>query len=128
VRICLDTGHLALGGSDALRIVHEHALRIVHVHLKDVRETVAERLRSGGLDLVQAVQAGLFQPLGAGDVAVDEVVLALEQAGYEGWYVLEQDTAIVGSVPPPGSGPIDDVRRSIEFLQTRVIPQGRRST
>jgi inosose dehydratase len=118
VRICLDTGHLALGGSDVLALVRQHPERIAHVHLKDVREAVAQRLRSGELELVHAVQAGLFQPLGAGDVAVDEIVVALERAGYNGWYVLEQDTAILGSAPARGSGPAEDVRRSIEFLQT----------
>jgi inosose dehydratase len=115
--ICLDTGHLALGGSDPVEIARSFADRIEHVHLKDIDTAVVARLRSGELDLVSAVQAGIFQPLGAGDVPVDEVVLALEQAGYTGWYVLEQDTAIVGVAPPPGQGPIDDVRRSVEFLQ-----------
>jgi len=117
VGICLDTGHLALGGSDPLEIARSFADRVAHVHLKDVDNAVAARLRSGELDLVSAVKAGIFQPLGAGDIPVDEVVLSLEQAGYTGWYVLEQDTAIVDAVPPPGQGPIDDVRRSVEFLQ-----------
>lgn len=122
VGICLDTGHLALGGSDPLEIATTFAKRVQHVHLKDVDGLVAARLRSGELDLVSAVQQGVFQPLGAGDVGVDEVVLALERAGYTGWYVLEQDTAIVGAVPPPGEGPIDDVRRSIAFLAGIASP------
>jgi inosose dehydratase len=120
VGICLDTGHLALGGSDALDIAHAYAHRVVHVHLKDVSDPVADRLRAGELDLVTAVQAGLFQPLGAGDARVDQVVVALEQAGYAGWYVLEQDTAITDAVPGRGYGPVDDVRRSVEFLQAVV--------
>jgi inosose dehydratase len=127
VQICLDTGHLALGGTDALELARSHPDRVAHVHLKDVRTGIAARLREGELDLVGAVQAGLFQPLGAGDVPVDEVVRALEQSGYAGWYVLEQDTAILGEAPPPGEGPIDDVRRSIEFLhgivQTAATPR-----
>src|SRR5262249_26816825 len=61
--ICLDTGHLTLGGSDPLAIAQEFADRVGHVHLKDVDESVAVRLRSGELDLMAAVQAGLFQPL-----------------------------------------------------------------
>jgi inosose dehydratase len=118
VSICLDTGHLALGGSDPLEIAREYAPRIGHVHLKDVRSSVVSKLRSGELGLVGAVQAGLFQPLGEGDIAVDEVVGTLERAGYPGWYVLEQDTALVEDAPPPGEGPVEDVKRSIEFLQT----------
>jgi inosose dehydratase len=117
VDICLDTGHLVLGGSDPLEIVSAYPGRIAHVHLKDVREAVAARLRSGELKLVEAVQQGLFRPLGDGDVAVDEVVVEIERLGYAGWYVLEQDSALVGAAPPPGAGPIDDVRRSIDFLR-----------
>jgi len=66
------------------------------------------------------VQQGLFRPLGAGYVAVDEVVLALEERGYEGWYVLEQDTALTQGLPAPGRGPVEDVRVSLEFLERHV--------
>jgi inosose dehydratase len=122
VRICLDTGHLALGGSDPLDIAREHPARVAHVHLKDVRSSIAAQMREGTLELVPAVQEGLFQPLGAGDVPVDRVVRALEEAGYAGWYVLEQDTALLGAVPAPGDGPVHDVRRSIEYL--RAVEHG----
>jgi len=117
VRICLDTGHLALGGSAPVEVARAFGARVAHVHLKDVSRPVAARLRAGELELVAAVQEGLFQPLGAGDVAVDELVLELEGAGYDGWYVLEQDTALLGAVPPQGEGPIDDVRTSIAYLE-----------
>jgi inosose dehydratase len=117
VRICLDTGHLVLGGSNPLEIATSFPDRIGHVHLKDVREAVAVRLRSGELELVEAVQHGLFQSLGAGDVAVEEVVVELERSGYAGWYVLEQDSAILAAAPHAGEGPMDDVRRSIDFLR-----------
>ncbi len=117
IAICLDTGHLTLGGSDPLEIARTYGGRVRHAHLKDVDAGVADRLHSGELDLVGAVQHGLFQPLGAGDVAVGDVLVELESSGYAGWYVLEQDTAILGEAPAPGAGPVGDVRRSIEFLQ-----------
>jgi len=117
VSICLDTGHLSLGGSDPLEIARDFGSRVGHVHLKDVRSNVVAELRAGEFGLVAAVQAGLFQPLGAGDVAVDEVVGTLERSGYGGWYVLEQDTALTAGVPNAGEGPVNDVRRSIDFLR-----------
>ena len=117
VRICLDSGHLMLGGSDPLEVARAFGARVAHVHLKDVSTSVAARLRAGELELVGAVQQGLFQPLGAGDVAVDELVLELERSGYRGWYVLEQDTAILDAAPPEGEGPIADVRTSIAYLE-----------
>ena len=108
---CLDTGHLLIGGVDPAGFARRHGERVVHVHLKDVDMAVA-RCR---LPLVQAVQAGLFRPLGAGDVRVDEVLDGLD--GYGRWLVLEQDTALTGEEPPVGSGPVIDVRTSIEYLQ-----------
>jgi inosose dehydratase len=117
VRWCLDTGHLTLGGTDPLDFARTAAGRVGHVHLKDVDLDVAARLRSGELSLVPAVQQGLFQPLGKGDVPIEQVVTELENGGYHGWYVLEQDTAITTDVPPEGTGPMADVRTSIEFLR-----------
>jgi inosose dehydratase len=114
---CLDTGHLTLGGTDPLEFARTARDRVGHVHLKDVDLSVAARLRTGELDLVPAVQQGLFQPLGRGDVPIEQVVVELENGGYQGWYVLEQDTAITTDVPPEGSGPVADVQVSIEFLR-----------
>jgi len=122
VDLCLDTGHLALGGSNAVALARACARRVVHVHLKDVDEAVAARLRAGELDLVSAVRAGLFLPLGAGDARVDDVVMELGRAGYSGWYVLEQDTALLGAGPSAGHAPEDEVRRSIEFLRAIDSP------
>jgi inosose dehydratase len=112
---CLDTGHLLIGGVDPAEFARRHGERVVHVHLKDVDATIAKRLRDGEHTLVQAVQAGLFRPLGSGDVLLDEVLDGLD--GYERWLVLEQDTAITGEEPPVGSGPVTDVRTSVEYLQ-----------
>jgi inosose dehydratase len=114
---CLDTGHLMLGGTDPVQFARTAGRRVGHVHLKDVDMAVGSRLRAGELELVSAVQQGLFRPLGQGDVRVEEVVTELEGGGYHGWYVLEQDTAITADVPPEGTGPITDVRTSIEFLR-----------
>jgi inosose dehydratase len=114
--LCLDTGHLVLGETDPVWLVKAAAARIAHVHLKDVAGPLADRLRNGQIELVPAVQSGLFRPLGEGVARVAETVRALEDAGYEGWYVLEQDCALPTADVPEGKGPILDVRRSIEFL------------
>jgi inosose dehydratase len=118
VLLCLDTGHLALAGTDTVRLVRAAGTRIAHVHLKDVDGAIAERLRDGALSTVAAVQEGLFLPLGEGSAPVAETVGALEEAGYSGWYVLEQDCALPSADIPAGEGPIDDVRHSIEFLRS----------
>jgi inosose dehydratase len=115
---CLDTGHLLIGGVDPAQFVRDHADRIGHVHLKDVDASLAERVRGKQLPLVQAVQNGLFKPLGDGDARIGEVVRLLDDTGYERWLVLEQDVAITGPEPPVDGGPALDVSRGLEFLST----------
>ena len=119
VRWCLDTGHLLIGGYDPAKFAAEAADRVVHVHLKDVSGQVAERVAGGELSIQAGVGERLFRPLGQGDVPIDATVDVLEAAGYDGWYVLEQDTDLGPVTPPAGGGPIDDVRASIEYLARR---------
>ena len=118
VLLCLDTGHLTLAGTDTVSLARTASGRIAHVHLKDVADDVADRLRTGALSTVPAVQQGLFRPLGEGSAPVAETVTALEEGGYSGWYVLEQDCALPSADIAEGEGPIEDVRRSIEFLRS----------
>ena len=121
VRWCLDTGHLTIGGVDPVAFAAAHADRVAHVHLKDVRSALADDVRAGRLSLVEAARRGIFQPLGHGDVDIAGVVHNLERAGYRGWYVLEQDTTL-DEPPPPGEGPMADVRKSIRYLASEVGP------
>ena len=67
---------------------------------------------------MEAVQAGVFAPLGDGDVPVADVIIALERQGYDGLYVLEQDVAITGAEPPVGDGPVRDVAKSVAYLRS----------
>jgi inosose dehydratase len=121
---CLDSGHLAIGGVDPVEFARTHADRIAHVHLKDVDMSLAERVRSGELSLVDATRLGLFRPLGEGDASIDEVVEQLDRQGYERWLVLEQDTTLTGEEPPVGRGPVLDVRKSIDYLATLAPATG----
>lgn len=123
VRWCMDSGHLAVGGVDPVAFTRENAARIAHAHLKDVDLSVAPKVLSRELpDMKAGVSAGLFQPFGRGDVAIDACVLALEAAGYDGWYVMEQDT-FVPAMPPEGEGPVVDLRTSLAYLRDRVMPK-----
>jgi inosose dehydratase len=116
--ICLDTGHLAVGGADPVAIADEYASRVGVVHLKDVRTPVADRYRTGELPWMAAVQAGLFPNLGEGDVPIADTIASLERQGYGGLYVLEQDVAITDGEPPPGEGPVRGVAKSVAFLRS----------
>lgn len=118
---CIDTGHLAIGGTDPVWFVREFGDRVGLAHLKDVRFDIAKRVMARELTTREAVDAGLFPPLGQGDVPIKEVVLALESGGYRGWYVHEQDAALV-EAPAPGEGPVADLEASLDYLVDEVIP------
>lgn len=122
VRWCLDTGHLAIGGVDPVAFARDAADRVGHVHLKDVRLDLAPAVLRREVSLMAATQAGLFTPLGRGDVDIAGVVRTLEAAGYRGTYVIEQDVALTGGVPAPGEGPVEQVRSSLDYLREVVVP------
>jgi inosose dehydratase len=113
--LCLDTGHLAIGGSDPVEIAKLAGGRINHVHLKDVDNDLAARLASRELDFREAAKRGAFRPLGEGDVDIGWLLEVLEGEGYSGWYVLEQDT-VVEHEPAEGKGPVSDVEKSLRFV------------
>ena len=116
VPLCLDTGHLLIGGTDPLELARAAPDRIAHVHLKDVDAELARRVRAGDLTYTEAVRDGIYRPLGDGDIDIPGIVGALTTAGYQGWYVMEQDT-ILGTEPAPGTGPVGDVLRSVAFME-----------
>lgn len=91
IGLCLDTGHLAVGGGDALTALRDWGERINHVHLKDVRADVLGCIFDAGLSMAEVWRHGAFCELGAGDVPVAAVAGALVDVGYRGWVVVEQD-------------------------------------
>ncbi len=115
IPLCLDTGHLLIGGTDPAALATQVPGRIAHVHLKDVDGALAARVRAGELTYTEAVRQGMYRPLGRGDVDIAGIVRELEAHGYTGWYVMEQDT-ILAAEPPAGQGPVADVRASLAFL------------
>jgi inosose dehydratase len=114
--LCLDTGHLMIGGTDPVELARRYPDRIGHVHLKDVRAAIAEVVRAGQVTYTHAVGAGMYVPLGDGDVDVPTLVRELQANGYTGWYVLEQDTALSGDSTAEDDRPRRDVARSIAHL------------
>jgi inosose dehydratase len=119
VALCLDTGHLLIGGGDPVAVARRAPTRIGHVHLKDVATAVADRVRAGELTYTDGVREGMYQPLGAGDVDVPAIVTALERSGYAGWYVLEQDTILDAdpAADARATAPLDDIRASLDHLR-----------
>jgi inosose dehydratase len=122
VELCLDSGHLAIGGGDPVALGRRCAGRIAHLHLKDVDGAVLDRLRAGEIELMQAWEAGLFCPLGEGIVDVDGFLAATAADGFDGWLVLEQDRVAVRDPD------LDDVRaveaRNLQAVRRALAQTG----
>lgn len=117
VAICFDTGHMLIGGIDPVAFARQHAGRVSHAHLKDVSLAAARQVQAGEKTYYDAVVDGLYRPLGQGDIDIRAIVLSLAEAGFDGWYVLEQDN-VVQAEPATGAGPIGDARASLDYLKS----------
>lgn len=115
IPLCLDTGHLMIGGTDPLELAKAVPNRVAHTHLKDVDATLAAEVQSGRLTYTEAVKAGMYTPLGTGDVDIAGIVSVLRDNGFDGWFVLEQDTIL--DAEPVGEGPVRDVVASVTYLR-----------
>ena len=115
ISLCLDIGHLLIGGTDPADLARQAPERIAPLHLKDVDSTVAAKVQSGRLTYTDAVEQGMYRPLGSGDLDVPAIVGHLRARGYDGWYTLEQDTILAEE--PIGKGPVEDVATSADYLR-----------
>lgn len=91
VKLCIDTAHTSVAGTDPAELITTYADRLEYLHLKDVspdRDTATEEafpILSGGDALP------IFCELGLGTVDLESVVAALRKASYEGWITIEID-------------------------------------
>jgi inosose dehydratase len=112
VGLCLDTGHYAFGGGDPIEGLRRHRERVIHLHFKDCDPAVAARSRAEGWDYMTSIGHGVFSELGRGDVDFETILQMLEESGYQGWIVVEQDVL-------PGSGsPLESAKRNRAFLES----------
>ena len=120
ISLCLDTGHLLIGGTDPANLTRQAPDRIAHTHLKDVNSQIADKVRAGRLSYTEGVTEGMYRPLGTGDVDVETIVTTLQDNGYTGWYTLEQDTILTEE--PRGEGPLADVQTSATYVSSLLAP------
>jgi inosose dehydratase len=116
--VCLDTGHLLIGGGDPVQAVRDWGARINHVHLKDARLGVIGEIVADRAPVRAIWERGAFCRLGSGDVALDDVLAQLRAHDYQGWLVVEQDI-----LPDPGDPgkPVTDQQLNREYLRERGL-------
>jgi inosose dehydratase len=91
IGLCLDTGHFRYGGAIPAQAIRDYAALIRHVHLKDCDPSVLQGVVERDEDLAAAITGGVFCPLGTGEAGIADAVAALDEVGYRGWLVVEQD-------------------------------------
>ncbi|MDE2447358.1 MAG: myo-inosose-2 dehydratase [Gammaproteobacteria bacterium] len=116
VGFVVDTGHAALGGIDAERLIRTHPDRVAHVHTKDVRRQVFDEIRKRNGSFLDGVLAGMFTAPGDGDLDFRGVARALIDIGYSGWVVVEAEQ------DPARADPRTYSRVGLETVQRLLAP------
>jgi inosose dehydratase len=112
VTVCLDTGHIRLGGIDSIPLLRRLGSRVTHIHAKDVEPKLLAKLQAGEIDYVSAVGQGLYCDLGEGIVDWEGFAAAIDEIGFEGWVVAEEDQVLV----PGRQAPFESNVRNRAFL------------
>ncbi len=116
IGLCLDTGHLLLGGGDPVRAMRDWKSRINHMHLKDARGSVVDGIIAEAAPLPEIWKRKAFCRLGDGDLDIAAVLEQLRD-GYSGWLVVEQD--VLPDPDNPLGTPARDQRANREYLAAR---------
>ena len=110
--LVFDCGHYRLGGGDPEEGLRKYGQRVWHFHFKDHQPKVAQRAAGEGWDYFQAVEHGVFCELGKGDVNFPALMNQLQEFGYDGWGVVEQDVL-------PGMGaPKESAKRNRDYIRS----------
>ena len=112
VFLCYDTGHFTFCGEDPLYILRKYTDRIGHVHLKDVRLDIRDQAKADHLSFLDAILNGVFTVPGDGDTEYDEIFRILDEAGYEGWLLVEAEQ------DPDKADPLEYAIKARSFLRS----------
>ena len=91
VYLLFDSGHLSFAGIDPEKVLRRYVSRVKHVHLKDIRKEMVERSRRERWSFLKGVREGVFTVPGDGDVDFEPIFEILNEAGYEGYVVVEAE-------------------------------------
>ena len=93
-----DTGHIARGGMDVLKILKTYRPLIKHVHFKDI------------------TTSGAWTAMGAGIIDFPVIVTMLKDTGYAGWIMIEEES------PEAEVDPNTATTKNGEYLRRSLLP------
>jgi inosose dehydratase len=91
IGLCLETGHMLLGGGDPVAMLRDWGQRVNHVHLKDAVLSVMRQIVADEAPVTDIWDREAFCALGSGDLDVEAILAGLRGISFGGWLVVEQD-------------------------------------
>jgi len=112
VGLCLDVGHHAYRGGDAVEFMRQHHERIPYLHIKSVDRAVQQQVEASGVSFAEAVRMDMFVEPALGFVDFLAFRDVLRNIGFDGWAVVEQDM-----YPAPFDKPLPIAKRTRAYLR-----------
>jgi inosose dehydratase len=111
VSLCLDIGHHAYGGGDPCQFIIKHNSRIPYIHLKNCDGVALRRMKENGWSFAEAVRHDIMCEPWKGIVDFTMLKAVLDEVGYSGFAVVEQDM-----YPAAPGRPLKVAKETREFL------------
>ena len=92
----------------------EYGIALTFHHLKDIRPDVVEKVKKEDLSFLAGVRAGAFTIPGDGCIDYDPIFKVLEDAGYEGYMVVEAEQ------DPAKANPLEYAIRARKFIAEKT--------
>ena len=89
-------------------------LMIECMNLRDVRPEVLARVHAENMSFLDAVRAGAFTVPGDGAIDYDPIFKVLEDAGYEGWMLVEAEQ------DPAKANPLEYAIKARKFIAEKT--------
>lgn len=114
VFLLFDSGHLSFAGIDPEKVLKKYVDRVKHVHLKDIRKDMVEKSGNERWSFLKGVREGVFTVPGDGDVDFAPIFRILEDAGYEGWVVVEAEQ------DPAKANPLEYAKKARAYIAEKT--------
>jgi inosose dehydratase len=119
IGLCLETGHMMLGGGDPVAMLRDWGDRVNHVHLKDAVLSVMAGIVTDDAPVTEIWSREAFCALGHGDLDVTGILDGLRGISFGGWLVVEQD--ILPRSAERFARAAEEQRHNREFLAERGL-------
>ncbi len=114
VFLLFDSGHLSFAGIDPEKVLKRYVNRVKHVHLKDIRKDMVKKSKNERWSFLKGVREGVFTVPGDGDVDFAPIFRILEDAGYEGWVVVEAEQ------DPAKANPLEYAKKARAYIAEKT--------